>query len=171
MPFIAERHLHFTYSRATRHELEVESSADRGRNKDIALLGITEVTPFGCSVKTRCRIPVISCQTPCDPRLMPGRRGARVLARSRRVIPSRQPSMGTWIAPSSRDGTLHSFGPLPAELGFFVPPRVLEAIRRVRQGRLAIGPARDRADGTIKICGDEPQEVMSLLHGTQAQLF
>ncbi len=57
------------------------------------------------------------------------------------------------------------------ELGSFVPPRILEAILRVREGRLTIVPGYDGVYGTVNIFGDEPREAMSLGRATQTQLF
>jgi PHP family Zn ribbon phosphoesterase len=57
------------------------------------------------------------------------------------------------------------------ELGPFVPPRILEAILRVREGRLTIVPGYDGVYGTVNIFGDEPLEAMSLGRATQTQLF
>ncbi|MFQ5658492.1 MAG: DNA helicase UvrD, partial [Candidatus Methylomirabilales bacterium] len=57
------------------------------------------------------------------------------------------------------------------ELTSFVPARVLEAIMRVREGRLTITPGYDGVYGTVKIFGDEMVQVTSPQQTTQMHLF
>ncbi len=57
------------------------------------------------------------------------------------------------------------------ELASFVPPRILEAILRVREERLTITPGFDGVYGTISIFEDQPVGTMSPLQTRQMHLF
>jgi PHP family Zn ribbon phosphoesterase len=57
------------------------------------------------------------------------------------------------------------------ELASFVPPRILEAILRVREERLTITPGFDGVYGTISIFEDQPVGTMSPLQTRPMHLF